>query len=402
MITEIGIGLAMAPVVLGGYAYIGYPAVLKMIARRRRHWDDKRAADWPTVSIVVPVYNEARVLGRTLEQALALDYPRDRLQILVVSDASTDGTDEIARSFRDRGVELLRMPERRGKTAAENAAGASVFGEVVVNIDASVRVPRESLRLLVRPFMDPEVGVASSRNVPLDAETSASTKGEESYMDYEMRVRSLETRVSSIVGASGCFFATRRALYKLPFPEQLSRDFGSALIARLHGYRAVEVDEAICYVPCTTSLRAERRRKLRTMTRGLGTLWHMRQLLDPVRYGLFSWMLFSHKLARWLVPLSIPFAIAGLGLLATLSETEAVALTARVALIATAAGAGVGWMGMAMSDRGKLPRLLALPAFALGAVVAGTQAWARWLIGESVPLWEPTRRALRNDASARA
>jgi len=241
------------------------------------------------------------------------------------------------------------------------------------------------------------VGVASARNIPANASTSS--KGEESYMDYEMRVRSLETRVGSIVGASGCFFASRRELYRLPFPEQLSRDFGSALVARDRGYRAVEVDDAVCYVPCTRSLRAERRRKLRTMTRGLGTLWYMRRLLDPRRYGLFSWMLFSHKLARWLVTLSIPFALIGLATLAS-SGTGLVGSAARATLLATLLGAAVGWVGITLSDHGRLPRLLAVPAFTVGAIAAGTQAWARWLLGERIPLWEPTRRLQRSDAPA--
>ena len=397
MLTEIAIGAAVTPVVLGAYAYAGYPAALKLLARRGWRSGLTLVTEWPTVSIVIPVYNEEAVLQDTLEQALALDYPKERLQILVVSDASTDRTDEIARSFAHRGVELLRVAERRGKTAAENAAGDVVRGEVVVNIDATVQVPRDSLRALVSPFMNREVGVASARNIPADASTSS--KGEESYMDYEMRVRSLETRVGSIVGASGCFFASRRELYRLPFPEQLSRDFGSALVARDRGYRAVEVDDAVCYVPCTRSLRAERRRKLRTMTRGLGTLWYMRRLLDPRRYGLFSWMLFSHKLARWLVTLSIPFAIIGLATLAS-SETGLVGLAARATLIASVLGAGVGWVGISLSDRGRLPRLLAVPAFTVGAITAGTQAWARWLLGEKIPLWEPTRRLQRRDAPA--
>jgi len=397
MLTEIAVGAAVAPVVLGAYAYAGYPAALKLLARRGWRSGLTLVTEWPTVSIVIPVYNEEAVLQDTLEQALALDYPKDRLQILVVSDASTDHTDDIARSFAHRGVELLRVTERRGKTAAENAAGAVVRGEVVVNIDATVRVPPESLRALVSPFMNRDVGVASARNIPANASTSS--KGEESYMDYEMRVRSLETRVGSIVGASGCFFASRRELYRLPFPEQLSRDFGSALVARDRGYRAVEVDDAVCYVPCTRSLRAERRRKLRTMTRGLGTLWYMRRLLDPRRYGLFSWMLFSHKLARWLVTLSIPFALIGLATLAS-SGTGLVGSAARATLLATLLGAAVGWVGITLSDHGRLPRLLAVPAFTVGAIAAGTQAWARWLLGERIPLWEPTRRLQRSDAPA--
>lgn len=401
MLKEIALGCAVAPAVLGTYAYAGYPAALALLARRGRRVSQPPLRAWPTVSIVVPVYNEEQIIADTLEHVLAIDYPKDRLQILVVSDASSDGTDEIVRSFADRGVELLRVAGRRGKTAAENAAGRTVRGDIVVNIDATIRVPRHALRTLVTAFADPEVGVASGRDVTVGVAAAEGNPGEGSYTDYEMRVRSLETRVYSIVGASGCFFASRRELYCPPFPEQLSRDFGSALVARVHGYRSVAVDDAVCFVPCTTSLRAERRRKTRTMTRGLGTLWHMRALLNPARYGMFAWMLFSHKLCRWSVTLSVPFAIGGLAMLAVLPDLGWLGVAARVALVSGALVGSVGWSALVLSERKPLSRLLAIPAFATAAIVAGTQAWSQWLLGRQKPLWEPTRR-LRSDGGSPA
>ncbi len=392
MLKEIAVGCAVAPALFGSYAYVGYPGVLALLARRSGRRNPPLLADWPTVSVVIPVYNEERVIADTLEHVLALDYPKDRLQVLVVSDASSDRTDEIVRAFAGRGVELLRMQERRGKTAGENAAGAVVRGDIVVNIDATVHVPRHALRALVRAFADPSVGVASGRDVTTGSAVTEGARGEEQYTNYEMRVRTLETRVYSIVGASGCFFASRRELYRLPFPEQLSRDFGSALVARDHGYRAVSVDDAVCVVPCTPSLRVERRRKMRTMTRGLGTLWYMRRLLNPMRFGVFSWMLFSHKLARWSVTLSAPVAIGGLATLAVLPNGGGVGLVARAMLIATGVVGAIGWSGLALSERRTLPRILAIPAFIVAAISAGTQAWTQWLLGRQKPLWEPTRR----------
>lgn len=391
MLKEIALGCAVAPAVLGTYAYAGYPAALALLARRRLRVVQLPLREWPTVSIVVPVYNEERVIADMLEHLLAIEYPKDRLQILVVSDASSDGTDDIVRSFADRGVELLRVAGRQGKTAAENAAGHAVRGDIVVNIDASIRVPQHALRNLVTAFADPEVGVASGRDVTIGVAAEGNA-GEGSYTDYEMRVRSLETQVYSIVGASGCFFASRRELYCLPFPEQLSRDFGSALVARVHGYRSVAVDAAVCFVPCTTSLRVERRRKMRTMTRGLGTLWYMRSLLNPARYGKFAWMLFSHKLCRWSVTLSVPFAIGGFATLAVLPNLGWLGVAARIALVFGALGGFIGWSALALSERRSLPRFLAIPTFATAAILAGTQAWSQFLLGRQKPLWEPTRR----------
>lgn len=393
MLRELAIGFAITPVIAGTYAYIGYPALLSLAARGARRPRVEPFTALPSLSVVIPVYNEERVLAETLEHVLALEYPRDRLQIVVVSDASSDRTDDIARAFAVRGVELLRVPARRGKTAAENAAGAVVRGDIVVNVDATVRLPHDALRTIVQAFADPTVGVASGRDVTIGSTATQADRGEGRYTGYEMRVRSLETRVHSIVGASGCFFASRRELYRLPFPEQLSRDFGSALVARVHGFRAVAVDDAVCFVPCTTSLRVERRRKVRTMTRGLGTLWYMRRLLNPARYGVFSWMLFSHKLARWSVTLTAPFALAGVGTLALLPDRGWIGAAARALAGATAAIAAFGWMGLALSERRRVSGAWALPAFAVAAISAGVQAWTQWLLGKQKPLWEPTRRA---------
>jgi glycosyltransferase involved in cell wall biosynthesis len=393
MLKEIATGCAIAPAVLGTYAYIGYPLILGVVARRMPRRPATRFAQWPSVTIVIPVYNEARVVADTIEHALAIDYPAELRQILVVSDASNDGTDDIVRSYASRGVELLSLKERKGKTAGENAAGLAARGDIVVNLDATIRVPRNALKELVSAFADPTVGVASGRDVTVGSAAGESNRGEGKYTSYEMRVRSLETRIHSIVGASGCFFGSRRELYSRPFPEQLSRDFGSALVARINGYRAVSVEDAVCFVPCTKSLRVERRRKVRTMARGLGTLWHMRALLNPVRFGVFSWMLFSHKVARWAVTLSAVPALAGLITLALIPNTGWVGSASRFALAGGTVLAAGGWLGFALADSGRLPRLLALPAFVAASLSAGVQAWWNALLGQQHATWAPTRRA---------
>ncbi len=393
MLKELSVACAAAPVVLGSYAYAGYPALLALIARGKRRERYAATLEWPSVTVVVPVYNEERVIADTLRRLLEIDYPRHRLQILVVSDASTDGSDDIVRSYAEHGVELLRSPIRRGKTAGENAAGRVARGDIVVNIDATIRVPRHALRALVRAFADPDIGVASGRDVTIGSAAEKVNRGEGKYTDYEMRIRSLETAVHSIVGASGCFFAQRRELARLPFPEHLSRDFGSALVARRHGYRSVAVQDAVCFVPCASSLVTERRRKVRTMTRGIGTLWHMRSLLNPGRYGAFSWMLFSHKLCRWVVPLTVPVSIAGLATLSFLPGNDWTGTAARVSLGAMSVVAGLGWIGWRLSTRGSVPRWLAIPAFFGTSIVAGLQAWMQWLRGRQNPTWDPTPRA---------
>ena len=378
----------------GAYPYVIYPALLGIIAavRRTRSAHDGRApaargAAWPLISIQVPVYNEAAVIGRTLEALLAADYPADRRQILVVSDASSDATDDIVRSFADRGVELLRLPERRGKTAAENAARRVLRGDIVINTDASVRVHPAAIRHLVAALAEEGVGLASARDVSVARLETLENAGEAAYVGFEMWLRDLETRVGGIVGASGCLYAIRSGLHFEYLPDSLSRDFAAALVTRERGYRAVSVPEAICYVPRGVSLRQEYRRKVRTMTRGIATLFYKRQLLNPVRFPETAWMLASHKLARWLMPWAAVVALGALAVLAPEGRWAQAALAAAALVLVLAA---LGWM---WPDGRRIPRLLALPAFVVGGLVATLHAWLRVALRRHAPTWEPTRRA---------
>lgn len=376
------------PVALGVYAYFLYPLLLRGVARTPRSQQTPIGEEtWPPITMTVPCYNEAASIRQTLEYLLTLDYPADRRQIVVISDASTDGTDDIVREFSDRGVELVRLETRRGKSAAENAAGAVARGDIIINTDATIRILPHALKALVRAFTDPTVGVASGRDVSVsNMADSEATSGESGYVGYEMGIRALETRVHSIVGASGCFYGIRRSLYDSSFPESLSRDFASAIIARENDYRAVSVDDAVCLVPRTKSLQSEFRRKIRTMARGLQTLWYKRHLLNPLRYGSFSWMLFSHKLCRWLVYPALPLSVLALIVLSTQSVVW------KIVLVLVVLGTAIGIAGMRWSATTKAPPLISLAGFALASNVAGVLAWVQVLRNQRAAVWEPTRR----------
>ncbi|MEO8199308.1 MAG: glycosyltransferase [Gemmatimonadota bacterium] len=386
MIT-LGVVLVLLPVFFVVYSYFLYPGLLWLIGQFRKPSPPfADPVEWPRISISLPAYNEERSIRRTIESLLCLDYPTDRRQILVVSDASTDQTDSIVREYAGRGVDLLRLPARGGKTAAENAAGPHLTGEIVINTDATIRILPDALRPLIRVFQDSSIGVASGRDRSVGDITLEAGQGESGYVGYEMTVRRFETRLGGIVGASGCFYAIRRDLHTSLFPEALSRDFASALISREHGYRSVSVDEAVCLVPRAVSLRAEYRRKIRTMARGLDTLWYKRRLLNPFRFAGFSVMLISHKLCRWLVFLTIPGAIIGLLLLAPSSRV------AQGLLGLTIAGCIAGVAAMKAAERGKVHRLVALWGYLFASNLAGILAWVKALRGERNPIWEPTRR----------
>ena len=379
--------LVALPLVVAAYAYGLYPLILRLLARDRAAPARGPQEQLPLVTVVIPAYNEEAQIRGAIESQLAQTYPADRRQILVVSDASSDGTDAIVRSFAGQGVELLRMPARIGKTAAENAAVPAVRGTIVINSDAGVRMHPRTVQALVAAMADPAVGVSSTRDVSMGSRDADENRAEAGYVGYEMRIRALETRAGGIVGASGSGYAIRAHLHRHPVLPELSRDFSAALIAQRHGLRAVSVDDAICYVPRTTSLRREYRRKVRTISRGMDTLYFNRDLLDFTRHGLFSLKLASHKVARWLVPLSTIPALVGLVLL-----TIAVPL-AGVLLAAAAIGLLFAILGASWPDERPLPRWL--PPSVLGALAANLAvmhaAW-RFFVGHEDHVWEPTRR----------
>jgi len=388
MPTTIAFSILGLSILLFFYTFFGYPALLWIWGRVagdpiHTEGDD---GEWPRISISVPAYNEEDQIEELIKSLLALDYPRDRLQILVVSDASEDGTDEIVRRYEDQGIELLRLAERGGKTKAEAAAAERLTGDIIVNTDASIRIAPGALKPLIAAFRDPRVGCASGRDVSVGADIEAANVGESGYVGYEMTIRGLETRVSGIVGASGCFYAIRSELHRLPLPGGLSRDFASALHTREQGYRPVSVDEAVCFVPRTPSLKKEYRRKVRTLARGMQTLWHKRALLNPLRFGVFSWMLFSHKVCRWALPWAALAAIVALASLATVHWVAGL-LVGAVGLVLVLAA--VGWF---QSESESVPRLFSVPAYIVAGNAAAAHAFLRSLRGSRDALWEPTRR----------
>jgi cellulose synthase/poly-beta-1,6-N-acetylglucosamine synthase-like glycosyltransferase len=383
----IGLLLLALPAALVLYAYVLYPLALWLFSRKPA-WSppSEPPREWPRITVVLPVYNEERVIVDALESLLAIDYPADRCQILVLSDASSDGTHALVQSYADRGVQLVALPERRGKTAAENESARHATGSIIINTDATTRIYPDAVKPLISVFQDPTVGVASGRDVSAAAGADEKSRAESGYVGYEMWVRDLETRLGCIVGASGCFMAIRRSLFDQLFPEALSRDFASPLLARAAGFRAVSVPTALARVPRARTLEVEYRRKTRTMARGLETLWYLRHLLNPFRFGRFAWMLWSHKATRWLGFLAAPLGVAGLIVLAPES------ILARIALALVAAGALCGAAAFLWPRNRAIPRIVASAGYLVGGTVAAIVAWGKALRGERNPIWEPTRR----------
>jgi glycosyltransferase involved in cell wall biosynthesis len=285
-------------VIAATYSYFWYPALLLILPARKINPD---AAIIPVrkVAIVIAARNEASKIADKLDNTLALERTDVELDLMVASDASDDATDSIVRSYADKGVRLVRSPVRKGKEHAQELAIASTDADLIVFTDAGTILPQDALLHVLEAFRDPTVGAVSSVDRFITAD--GTLQGEGAYVRYEMWLRDLETRFHSLVGLSGSFFAARRAVCQR-WDNRVQSDFGTALSCVQLGMRAVSDRRLIGYYKNISDTRKEYQRKLRTVTRGMGSLRLRAEVLNAFRYGRFSFEVFSHKLMRWATP----------------------------------------------------------------------------------------------------
>jgi cellulose synthase/poly-beta-1,6-N-acetylglucosamine synthase-like glycosyltransferase len=281
-----------------GYVYVGYPMLL-WIATRYCRRPVRQEDITPPVTLIISAFNEAKVIGQKLENALALDYPRDQLEILVVSDASEDGTDAVVESFRGC-VKLLRMAKRQGKTAGLNVALRQAAGDIVVFSDANILYQKDAICRLVRNFADPLVGCVTGDSRYAENFNSAAHHQENTYWQYEQTIRRLESDLGSTVGGDGAIFAIRRELYRPLSPDAIN-DLVIPLQIVARGYRAVFEPTAIGFEPSAGNFAAEFRRKRRIVNRSWHGVMSVSEVLNPFLVGIFAWQVWSHKVLRWLV-----------------------------------------------------------------------------------------------------
>jgi cellulose synthase/poly-beta-1,6-N-acetylglucosamine synthase-like glycosyltransferase len=278
--------------------YLVYPLSLRLPALvRRRH---TIGDETPFVTLVISAYNESAVIGEKLDNALALDYPADRLEVLVISDASDDGTDAIVAEYADRGVVLRRQEPRGGKSLGLTKFVPRARGEILVFSDANSLYAPDALRKLVRHLQDPTVGFVAGHQRYLAAEGAAGAS-ESLYWRYETWVKRLESRAGSVVGGDGAIMAIRAGLFE-PLREDDINDFLLPLRIVARGYRGVFDPEAVCYGRTADSFRGEFRRKVRIVNRSFRALFRVPQVLNPFRVGVFAFQVLFHKLLRWFVP----------------------------------------------------------------------------------------------------
>lgn len=280
------------------YAYFGYPISLYFLNYIKCNPINKHYFS-PQVSIIIAAHNEEKNVYDKIINCLNVDYPADKLQIIVVSDGSTDKTNEIVQSFLDRGVQLIVSPERRGKEFAQKIALHESRGEIVVFSDVATRIEPRGIHEIVANFADPSVGCVSSYDRLLSQDGSPC--GEGAYVRYEMWIRKLESNINTLVGLSGSFFASRKE-YCPDLTSDIDSDFVTVLNTVRHGKRAILDSEAVGLYKDLSDSKKEFQRKVRTVLRGMTCFFKNLEMLNAFKFGFFSYQLFCHKLLRWLVP----------------------------------------------------------------------------------------------------
>lgn len=364
--------------VLIAYPYAIYPALLIGFNRLAgRHPPAPVEGALPTVTIILPVHNEGRRIAAKIRNLMALDYPPEKVQLLVIGDGCTDDSLEQAAQAAPGRVQIQALG-RAGKAAALNAGLALASGQIIVFTDVGIMLDAISLKKLVAHFENPEVGCVSGEDYVEGSET------EGLYGRLELTLRREEARLHSIAGASGCFYGQRRELCK-PFVAGMAPDFLSVLVTVRAGKRALAEPAARGSMTATSSQKAEFTRKVRTFLRGITALFGNASLLNPFRYPAFSFILWSHKLMRWLAPLPM----LGCLIAAFLLRNEPLYLFLLVGQLLLYAAAIAGML---------IPRLahgfaiVRLSAFFVLVNAAALKALALWLSGQRLEVWQPTQR----------
>jgi len=362
------------------YTFAGYPLLLYLLSlvvnRDIRKYDIQ-----PDVTIIIPVHNEEHQIGEKINNCIKIDYPEEKIKIIVVSDGSTDRTEEIVKGLNLERIRFLPILDRGGKVKAQNHAVEICDSDIIIFTDVAISTDPDCVKRIVRNFADETVGCVSCR----DAIVGEHNEGEGNYIRYDMLVRKYTSRIGSIIGVTGGFYAVRKEIARGGWDPAFPPDFYAAIRSIQLGFRVIEDPEVRAYYKTTSRQTAEFQRKVRTINRGMHALFFMsnRRLLNPLKHGFVSVELISHKVLRWM----LPFILTSLFLsnLMILNEYSVAILIFIPQLIL---------YGMALSAF-VLNKKNGLLNFALYFVITNMailKAWHEFFIGKKYVIWQPTKR----------
>lgn len=370
------------------YIYFGYPLMARAVAAL---WPRpvKATTDYqPRVSILIAAYNEAKDIEATLRNKLALNYPSDKLEVLVISDESDDGTDDIIERVANDSrfpIRLFRQVPRQGKTAGLNTLVPETTGDIILFSDANSQWDAQAVSHLCSNFADPDVGYVTGKMVYVNDDGSLVGDGCSAYMKYENWLREQETRLGSVVGVDGGIDAMRKTLYQPLNADQLP-DFVQPLKVVEQGYRVVYEPRALLKEEALNDSDSEFSMRVRVSLRALWALKDMRHLMNPMRDPVFAWQLISHKLLRYVA--FVPLATLALSTL-LLAPARGIYTLAFLGLVVFMA---LAWTGHKREGEGQpLSVIYSIPYYFMLLNIASYKATAAFLRGEKKVIWNPRK-----------
>lgn len=365
------------------YSYFIYPVLLKLLPSRQSYdFNINNNAKLPNLSLIITAHNEERRIKEKLENSLQVDYLPDSLEIIVASDFSTDETDNIVEFYADKGVQLVRADQRKGKEYAQLCAIRASKGEILVFSDVATKIPANALRLLAVRFADVQIGALSSEDQFIS--NDGSVVGEGAYVKYEMWLRRLESDRAGLVGLSGSFFAARREVCE-DWDIFVPSDFNTALNCAKHGLVAITCPDVVGIYKDVEDASLEYRRKMRTVIRGITAITRHNEVLNPFRMGLFAFQVWSHKIMRW----GVPWFMAVFFLLTLFLQGQGLIYT--LALLAQCVFYGLaltGWLSKSL----RKTTLIKIIFFFVQTNLSLAQATISYMLGKRMTVWTPSKR----------
>lgn len=372
------------------YGYIGYPMLVWAVSRLRPRRVKKSAFE-PFVTVLITAYNEEKDIRSKLENTLKINYPKEKLEILVASDGSTDCTDEFVKEFETRGVKLFRQEGRMGKTFTQNKAVEQASGEIILFSDATTMYEPNILREMLPNFADETIGCVAGKLVYVDDSKSSVGTGAKKYWNYETFLKQSESRACSLIGASGCLYAVRKSAYKPMYAEACS-DFLICTVVYRQGLRSVYEPNAVCTEETNRQTDKELKMRVRVISQTFTDLWRNRDMLNPFKSGFYAVELISHKVLRYAVPLFLFGIFITSAILAFESLIFALVFLSQIIFYLAAF---VGWR---LEKSGRDSGILAIPLYFTLANLASVIAFYKFIKGENYANWEPIRESLKDDS----
>ena len=369
-------------ILLSASSYFLYPIVLHSVGKIKKI-NIKKSNVNPCISVIIPAYNEEKSIERKIQNTLELDYPEDKIEILIGSDGSTDKTSDIVNKYSSHGVKYFDYKNNRGKTAVQNDLVESSSGQILVFTDAASFLPETALTKLIQNFADERVGCVAGKMQFIDTDKNLTTQSQGLYWRYEVALRDMESQLGSLIGVDGPLYAVRRENY-IKLENQMISDLMTPLLVLKQGKKVILEPDALVNEEPTLKTKDEFNTRRRITLRGLTGIFSHKSLLNPMKYPLLSMQILFHKVIRWFVgPLVVLNGLSALLLTASVFFRLYLILYSLFFILAAA-----GWLAQMMGINVKV---LSVPYYFVLVNSAATFGVIDYVRKKKVISWKPVR-----------